>query len=129
MNDIDRSNNRRTSTSPVKVNLTPPPNLVVESVSIPSSTFSGKHLDVERLMNENIERSSWDLDIGLLGGILYDNSPWFAPGCKLQVVLAATTLNVPSKSPLPKNMKQYLAMDKCFVNNKYTKQINCKPRM
>lgn len=116
MNDIDRSNNRRTSTSPVKVNLTPPPNLVVESVNIPSSTFSGEHLDVEMLMNENIERSSWDLDMGLLGGILYDNCAWLAPGCKLQVVCQLQPLSMCHQNfQYPRNMKQYLAMDKCFV--------------
>ena len=42
VNDIDRSNNRRTSVAPVEVNLTPPPNLIVDTIVIPASTFSGK---------------------------------------------------------------------------------------
>ena len=42
MNDIDRGNNRRTSISPVEVKLTPPPNLVVENIIGPESTFSGE---------------------------------------------------------------------------------------
>jgi len=42
VNDIDRGNNRRTSISPVEVKLTPPPNLVVENIIGPESTFSGE---------------------------------------------------------------------------------------
>lgn len=42
VNDIDRSNNIRSSTAPVQINLTPPPNLVVEQVVTPRSTFSGE---------------------------------------------------------------------------------------
>jgi hypothetical protein len=43
INDIDRSNNRRTGVAPVQVNLTPPPNLVVEEIVTPTSTFSGTY--------------------------------------------------------------------------------------
>ena len=39
--DSDRSNNLRISTTPVQVQLTPPPNLRVESVVSPASFFSG----------------------------------------------------------------------------------------
>jgi len=42
VNDIDRSNNRKRSIVPLEVNLTPPPNLVVDMVVLPTSTFSGK---------------------------------------------------------------------------------------
>lgn len=41
VNDIDRRNNRRISTLPLQVKLTPPPNLEVTAVNIPRSTFSG----------------------------------------------------------------------------------------
>ena len=41
VNDIDRQNNIRSATHPVQINLTPPPNLIVEQVVTPRSTFSG----------------------------------------------------------------------------------------
>lgn len=41
VNDIDRSNNRQISNNPVQINLTPPSNLIVQSVIVASSTFSG----------------------------------------------------------------------------------------
>ena len=39
--DIDRNNNRIRSLAPLEVTLTPPPNLVIDAVVVPSSTFSG----------------------------------------------------------------------------------------
>ena len=39
--DIERNNNRKRSLAPLEVTLTPPPNLVIDTVVVPSSTFSG----------------------------------------------------------------------------------------
>lgn len=44
VSDIDRTNNRKRSLGPLEVTLTPPPNLVVDAVVAPTSTFSGMYL-------------------------------------------------------------------------------------
>ena len=41
VNEVYRNNNRRLSTTPIQINLTPPPNLVVSAITHPSTTFSG----------------------------------------------------------------------------------------
>ena len=41
VNDIFRGNNRRLSSTPIQINLTPPPNLIVSAITYPSTTFSG----------------------------------------------------------------------------------------
>ncbi len=41
VNEVYRYNNRRLSTTPIQINLTPPPNLIVSSITHPSTTFSG----------------------------------------------------------------------------------------
>jgi hypothetical protein len=41
VNEVYRYNNRRLSTTPIQINLTPPPNLIVSAITHPSTTFSG----------------------------------------------------------------------------------------
>ncbi|XP_041361873.1 uncharacterized protein LOC121377841 [Gigantopelta aegis] len=44
--EVDRTNNILRSTSPVQVILTPPPNLIVETIQVSDSTFSGEKFQV-----------------------------------------------------------------------------------
>ena len=46
VDDYDRSNNLRRSTGPVEIRLTPPPDLVVTSVVVPATSFSGNCFDL-----------------------------------------------------------------------------------
>ncbi|NNE33837.1 MAG: hypothetical protein HKN13_01275, partial [Rhodothermales bacterium] len=66
----DNGNNLAASLSPIQVNLTPPPDLQVTALSVPSTAFSGSEIDVlYTVTNEGIgatEASAWrDVILGI----------------------------------------------------------------
>ena len=65
ISDIDRTNDILLADSPVQVSLTPPPNLKVEKIVLPSPSFSGEELNLMSVARLPLIRhcksgASWD---------------------------------------------------------------------
>ncbi|XP_062587636.1 uncharacterized protein LOC134249283 [Saccostrea cucullata] len=109
LEDYDRSNNFVRSRKTVNVQLTPPPDLIIDKIDIPSSTFSGQNIQLQYVVKNvgkgSTKSGSWIDSVYWSKDAIYDGSDiYMLSTTRNEVLLAGSSYLTEKLLKIPQNI-------------------------